>query len=298
MARQSTHRLLMVRPARFGFNPETAPSNSFQSDVFGDVAGLAVAEFDEAVEVLRGFGCEVQVVEDTPEPAKPDAIFPNNWLMLHESGRAFFFPMESPSRRLERRSDILPAGVSLVDLSRSETEGLYLEGTGSIVVDWLQPRIFACESSRTSFRHLEAFSGLISCDIVFFQALNSQGKPIYHTNVMMAIGTQRAVVCFDSVPEESVRVEIREKLGKRTIIPISMAQMESFAGNMLEVRNAQGEVGIVLSETAWRSLDPNQQATLGEFGEVLRVKIPTIETVGGGGIRCMICENFCPELPS
>jgi len=298
MARQSTHRLLMVRPASFGFNPETAATNTFQAAGGDEVHEKALAEFDGAVAVLRNFGCEVQVVEDTPEPAKPDAIFPNNWLILHESGRAFFFPMEAPSRRSERRTDLLPTGVNLFDLSHSEAEGCYLEGTGSMVIDWVNHRIFACKSSRTDFLLLSEFSKMISCEVVYFQATNSEKVPIYHTNVMMAIGSEWAVVCFDSVPEEADRDNLRKKLINRTIVSITMAQMAAFAGNMLEVRNADGEIGIVLSDRAWQSLEQDQQDTLTQFGQPLRVKIPTIESVGGGGIRCMICENFCPELPS
>jgi hypothetical protein len=310
---QSAAAVLMVRPARFGFNPQTATSNAFQKmrvetgahPQAGDSAGIheaALREFDALAEQLARAGLQVILVEDTVHPVKPDAIFPNNWVSFHRDGTVVLYPMMAPNRRLERRDEVLAevaaSGFRItrtVDLCHREELGQYLEGTGSLVLDRPRHVAYANISPRTDLDTLGEFAQQLDYDLVTFESVDAAGRPVYHTNVMLAIGTGFAVMCADSIGERRSRDAVRETLGVggREIVEISLAQMQSFAGNVLELA-PHGSKVIALSGTAWRSLDAHQRRTLEKQGNVLAAEIPVIEHFGGGGVRCMLAEVHLP----
>ncbi len=294
--------VLMVRPANFGFNPETAESNAFQTSSGIDpdtIKGNALAEFDGFAEQLRNAGIEVIVVEDTAVPIKTDAVFPNNIFSTHEDGRAVLYPMLSKNRRLERQNPIMGAlsgyGITeTVDLSGHELEGRFLEGTGSMVLDRENGIVYACTSPRTHPDIVSEFAKLFGCHPAMFEAVDQGGKAIYHTNVMMALGEEFVVICLDAIPDERQRnllLNLLSETGKE-IIEISLAQMERFAGNMLQLRNSKGERFIVLSTTAYNSISEAQIKSLEKHGKLIPADIPAIETCGGGSVRCMLAEVF------
>jgi hypothetical protein len=299
----SSH-VLMVRPANFGYNAQTAGTNAFQSvpDSKQNTAKLARAEFDDMASALRGAGVDVRVIEDTAQPVKPDAVFPNNWLSLHPDGTAVLYPMESPNRRTERRLDIVE-GLrathqiqSVIDLSSGEAHGRFLEGTGSILFDHAHRKAYACLSRRTDPSLLEMLCEELGYSPQTFTATDRNGQEIYHTNVMMCIGPSFAVVCLESIADEgerSVLVDSLENDGKQ-IIPISREQMRSYAGNMLALETLEGAPLLVMSSSARGVLTDDQLAALASHATLLAFDIPTIETVGGGSVRCMLCENFLP----
>jgi hypothetical protein len=303
---QSAPAALMVRPASFGFNLQTAASNAFQqpppshSEV--EVQGLASSEFDALAKALQRAGVEVLVVPDTEQPAKPDAIFPNNWVSFHVDGTVVLYPMLAPNRRWERRDDILDQVVRggfrivrTVDLTHREAEGKFLEGTGSLVLDRPHRVAYASLSPRTDLDVLGEFAQLLDYELVTFEA-SDDGQSVYHTNVVMAIGTRFAVVCSEAIQRPSHRDAVFNKLGAsgHDIVDISMQQMQGFAGNMLELASTGGRV-IALSTTAWRSLRPAQRRILEINADVVPVEIPTIERIGGGGVRCMLAEIHLPK---
>ncbi len=305
---QSAAAVLMVRPACFGFNAETAASNAFQRPPAADPAGpraAALAEFDAAVSSLRRAGVEVIVAEDSAEPPKPDAVFPNNWVSFHRDGRVVLYPMQAPSRRAERRESLIEALAraggfhvsGTEDLSYREAQGKFLEGTGSLVLDRAARVAYACLSPRTDLDVLGEFAQRLDYDPVAFEAFDRRGQPIYHTNVLLAVGTGFAVVCAESIADPRQRAEVLSRLSAtgHAIVEISHAQMAAFAGNCLELTPPQGGRLIVMSETAWDSLRGPQREILAGQGTVLRVAIPTIESVGGGGIRCMLAEVHLPK---
>lgn len=304
---QTTNRVLMIRPCRFGFNPDTAASNAYQQDTLdaGAAQSAAVAEFDAYVALLRANGVTVDVFQDTPEPHTPDSIFPNNWFSTHADGRLFLFPMEGANRRLERRVDIVAwlrgsfAVRELVDLSPAEHQGRYLEGTGSMVPDRAQRRIYAALSSRTDAAVLQAFAERIGYQVTAFTAIDAGGRPIYHTNVLMCVGPDWAVVCLEAVENAEERRSLQQQLqadGKE-VIAISRAQVVALAGNMLALHNAAGEPLVVLSQRAHDALEDAQRTRLASHGRLLTPAIPVIETLGGGGVRCMLAELFLPPHP-
>lgn len=292
----------MVRPAAFGFNPETAIDNAFQqTDVNQDVSDLARAEFDNMVEVLRSEGVEVIVHADTPEPKKPDAVFPNNWFSLMPDGSFVLYPMKAPNRRLERdpalihslRQRFIPRRE--IDLSAAEAQEQFLEGTGSIVFDHLQRKAYASRSSRTNDDLFCQICRELAYTPVIFDALDERGNPYYHTNVLLSIGTRFVLVCAESIPEPQ-RAEVLRSLeeSQRIIIHITRAQVNAFAGNVLELQNSNAEAIIVLSARAHEALEAWQLLQLSQCGLLLPVFIPTIETIGGGSARCMLAELFEP----
>jgi hypothetical protein len=302
---QSAAAVLMVRPARFGFNPQTATSNAFQqpSTEQTDVQRLALREFDALAERLQRAGTHVIIADDTQEPAKPDALFPNNWVSFHRDGTVVLYPMLAPNRRAERREEVIRQAIDegrfrvtrTVDLSYRESEGKYLEGTGSLVLDRVQRVAYANLSPRTDLDVLGEFAQQLDYELVTFEAVDAAARPVYHTNVMMAIGARFAVVCGASITEARRRDAVFSTLSAagRQIIDISLAQMQSFAGNLLELA-APGSSVIALSTTAWASLDADQRRTLERHGSVLAADIPTIERYGGGGVRCMLAEVHLP----
>jgi len=304
--KQSASTVLMIRPANFGANPETAASNAFQkSDESGAAPqARALAEFDALVEVLRQAGVEVEVFEDRDEPVTPDAVFPNNWVSFHADGSAWLYPMLALNRRWERRPDILRAlkderGYDLNevnDLSYSELDGRYLEGTGSLVLDRVNRIAYAGLSPRTDARLLQDWAERAGYAVLHFRARDTRGQPIYHTNVMLCIGSGFALGCFDCI-DAADRERVTQRLAGtgRDLVAISPYQMEAFAGNMLELRNRQGQALIVMSSRAERALNPAQRAVLEKHGRIVASPIETIEDCAGGSVRCMLAEIHLPR---
>ncbi len=305
--RQTTRHILMVRPARFGYNPETASSNAFQSEDrslrSNEIRKMALAEFDQLVETLDSVGVHVIVADDTPQPAKPDAVFPNNWITFHEDGTVVTYPMLSPARRLERREDIIELVgrqfhiTRRVKLERFEEEGKFLEGTGSMIIDRPNGIVYACQSPRTHPDLLDHFCKLMGYQSVLFKAVDAEGMDIYHTNVMMALGESFVVICRDSIPEGKMWSQVQQYFEKtnKEIISISLPQMMSFAGNMLQVRAAEDTPLLVMSSQAFESLTPSQLLAFEKHTNIMHAPIPTIEKYGGGSVRCMMAEVFLPE---
>nr|WP_294944425.1 arginine deiminase-related protein [uncultured Mucilaginibacter sp.] len=303
---QSTSNILMIRPVNFGFNAQTAESNAFQVQQADQqaVQQKAVQEFDGFVKVLRQNGVNVTVIEDTPEPHTPDSIFPNNWVSFHDTGDIFLYPMQAENRRLERREDIIRQledhfkANHLIDLSRFEAKNQFLEGTGSMVLDRDNKIAYACLSPRTDAEVLKAFCDYTGYKPVTFDAFDQNHKAIYHTNVLMCIGSRFAVICLDSItnPAEKEAVIQSLKASSKQIIDISFEQMNQFAGNMLEVKNADGETLVVMSQTAYNSLTDAQRTELSAFGKLVYADINTIETNGGGSARCMMAEVHLGEV--
>lgn len=309
---QTTANLLMIRPVAFGFNEQTATDNHYQVEASdgeqGQIQARALAEFDRFVEVLTKAGVHVTVVDDTPEPHTPDSIFPNNWISFHDDGTVILYPMCAPNRRQERRQDILERlrtdgfQVSQVlDMTGSEQDGRFLEGTGSLVLDRDNMIAYACLSQRTHVDVLAQWSAQTGYATVTFDALHGVDGallPIYHTNVMMSVGSELAVVCADSVKDPQQREELLATLGatgKQTIV-ISEQQKHSFAGNMLEVRNNAGTPLMVMSTQAFQSLEDAQVANIKAFCDIVHSDLTAIETYGGGSARCMMAEVFLPKL--
>jgi hypothetical protein len=298
----------MVRPVNFGFNPETAASNAFQriADSSGESAAqsLVLHEFDGLAQALQRAGVEVLIVPDSQLPAKPDAIFPNNWVSFHIDGTVALYPMLAPNRRSERRQDILDQVVRegrfrvsrTVDLTHREAEGKFLEGTGSVVLDRAHRVAYASLSPRTDLDVLGEFAQLMDYELVTFEARDAAAQPVYHTNVVMAIGTRFAVVCGEAIAQPAHRDAVLDKLraAGHDIVDITQRQMQAFAGNLLELAPAHGPV-IALSTTAWQSLEPAQRRMLESHAEVVPAAIPTIERIGGGGVRCMLAELHLPK---
>ena len=298
----------MIRPANFAFNEETAANNAFQSRdgkmSAGEMRQNAVREFDNFVNKLRDAGVNVIVADDSPSPAKPDAVFPNNWVSFHQEGFVVTYPMFAPTRRKERREEvieeILQKGFSFknrIHLESSEANNRYLEGTGSIIFDHQHRLAYACLSPRTDAGLLEELCQKIGYQKVVFHAVDANGQDIYHTNVMMALGETFVVICLDSVRDAAERRMLEEKFratGKE-IVDITLEQMNAFAGNMLQVRNTMGDTILVMSEQAYHSLTPAQIKTLEQHTRLLHSSIETIETYGGGSARCMMAEVFLPE---
>lgn len=295
--------ILMVRPAAFGFNEETAANNYFQNNTGISIDKLhekATAEFDAMVETLQSNGIEVLVIKDTADPPKPDAIFPNNWLSTSPNGKVFVYPMYAPSRRAEKRDDILEwLGKQFViadvqDWSEFEAEGRFLEGTGSMVMDHDNKLIYAAISERTNVSVLEKFAAANGYQAIVFLATDKEGRPVYHTNVVMALGERYCVLCENAIEEEWELIAVRQLLEStgHSIIPISKEQMHRFAGNMLEVVNNRGEHILVLSRAAYDSLRKEQKQMLEAYARLLPIAVPTIEQVEGGSVRCMMAEVF------
>lgn len=303
---QATSQLLMVRPARFSGNPETQDSNEFQQHKDGVVQHLlqekVLEEFDQFVARLHLKELNIVVVEDTAEPEKPDALFPNNWVSFHQSGKVVLYPMMAHNRRAERRRDIIDMlnksyqVEEIIDLSYFEEQGKYLEGTGSMVLDRRYKIAYACLSPRTHPEVLQAFSEAMDYEVISFHATGRSGMPIYHTNVMMCVGDTFAIVCLEAVNDPDEKYLLRSVLEETSkfIIEISLEQMDSFAGNVLMVRSKDDRRQIVMSSRAYYALTPAQMASLEEYGEIIHVDLSLIEQYGGGSARCMLTEIHLP----
>ena len=304
--RQITDKIMMIRPASFQFNEETAANNAFQTAGDYDVEAIkakAIEEFDAMVETLRSKGITVEVIQDTAEPAKPDAIFPNNWISFHENGTVVTYPMYAENRRIERREDIIDTLGQKYEVAKRytfdyyEEESKFLEGTGSMLFDRENGIVYACLSPRTNIEVLEKFCVLMGVQKIAFRSVDRDDQDIYHTNVMMALGVDFCVICLDSIKNEVEKNEILGALADtgKEIIDITYDQMENFAGNMLQVQNAAGDRYLVLSQSAYDSLREDQIKTLSALTNILPIPITTIETLGGGSVRCMMAEVFLPS---
>lgn len=295
--------VLMVRPLRFGFNPETADSNSFQHHPESDeVHAQAMAEFEGLVSLLRSNGIQV-VVAQSSDPLTPDAIFPNNWFSTHADGSLLLYPMLAPNRRRERSVEmvellhsILP-DAQLTDFSSEELIGKYLEGTGSIVFDHKNKVAYASLSPRTDAGLLEKVAAKLGYTPLSFHCTDPSGKPVYHTNVVLHIGPGYALIFEDGITDvaERNRVLASLKEGGLRIIPIDQQQLVNFCGNLLALRKADDIPCIVCSATAWNSFNVEQRQILSAYGRILIAEIPVIEKIGGGGVRCMLAELFTKE---
>jgi len=301
---QITDTLLMVRPASFGANPETATTNFFQStDKKTDprtIQQAALNEFDNMVELLRQHEINVFVIDDTPIPVKPSAAFPNNWLSTSPEGVISVFPIYAPNRRAEKRDDILKMLAEkfvvkdLQDWSEFEVEGKFLEGTGSMVIDHENKVIYTCYSPRTDVSMLEKFANANNYRAIIFLAIDKNGQPVYHTNVMMMLGEDFAILCEEAIEEEWELIAVRQLLESsgHEVIRISKEQMHCFAGNMLQVKNSEREKFLLMSQTAFDSLTEEQKEELAARSKLLPIAIPVIEKAEGGSVRCMIAEIF------
>jgi hypothetical protein len=311
MAKQNTSHLLMIRPVAFEMNEQTALDNHYQQRVEGlsdaSSQSRALKEFDDFAEKLRAAGIDVTVIDDTPEPATPDSIFPNNWVSFHETGMVALYPMYAENRRLERREDILEklktSGFQIreiLDYSAHEDDNMFLEGTGSLVLDRENLIAYACLSQRTHEHLLNDWAQQLGYEVVSFhalQAVDGQLLPIYHTNVMMSVGQELAILCADSIKDEAERKRVIDSLANtgKEIVLITEAQKSSFAGNMLQVVNDKDEHIMVMSNQAFESLNEEQISTIEKTNHILYSSLETIETLGGGSARCMMAEVFLPE---
>ncbi len=307
MSTQYTSNLMMIRPASFQFNFETAVSNAFQKSLDGltteEIKQKAVEEFDAYVEKLREYKVNVTVIQDTATPSKPDAIFPNNWISMHEDGSIFLYPMCTENRRLEVRPEIIEKLKdsfvinSVNDLTNSVADNKFLEGTGSIIFDHIHKIAYACLSPRTDKDLFIDYCRKIKYTPIYFFSKDEHDNLVYHTNVMLTIGDTFAVICLASIKDRSEQNLVKESLEKtgHEIIDITFEQMNAFAGNMLQVQNTDGKTYLVMSETSLDSLTSEQIKTIEKHTAILSVEIPTIETIGGGSARCMLAEIYLEE---
>lgn len=307
MPKQYTSNLMMVRPASFQFNYETAVSNAFQKSLDGltenEIKQKAIEEFDSYVAKLRANKINVTVIQDTLEPAKPDAIFPNNWISMHENGSVFLYPMNTENRRLEIRPEIIEelkthfVVKEITNLTTSVKDNKFLEGTGSLIFDHLNKIAYACLSPRTDKDLFEKYCTMIGYEAVSFYSADEHENLVYHTNVMLTIGDAFAVICLQSIKDKDEQLPVKEKLENsgHEIIDITFAQMNAFAGNMLQVQNTDDQTFLVMSETSFKSLTKEQISQIEKHTNILSVEIPTIETIGGGSARCMLAEIYLEE---
>jgi len=306
--KQITDTILMVRPVGFRMNEQTAVNNYFQTKMEGDdVNELATQEFDIFVEKLRAVGVNVVVVDDIPADDTPDSIFPNNWVSFHEDGQIALYPMFAENRRKERRlnyfAQLEDAGfkiTEIVDYTVAEEDDVFLEGTGSLILDRVHQKAYCAISPRADEDLLIEFCEDFEFTPVIFNAYQSVGAkrlPIYHTNVMMCIAEEFAVICLDTIDDKKERKNVVKhlKMDEKEIISISEEQMHEFAGNMLQVQGAEGKKYLVMSARAHRSLTQDQISRIEKHCEILSSEIQTIETCGGGSARCMMAEVFLPK---
>lgn len=304
--RQTTNHIMMVRPAAFGYNEQTAGSNAFmiqdKAHSPEEIRHMAMQEFDTMVGLLRSKGVTITVIEDELSPRTPDAVFPNNWISTHQDGKIVLYPMHAPNRRLERRTDIIDWLASLypvvevIDLSEYELEGKYLEGTGSMIFDRVNQIAYANQSPRTHPELFDKFCKRYGVEGLLFTAVDEEGLDIYHTNVMMALGATFAVICLECMPIESERQAVRARLQAtgHEVIEIFYPQMHAFAGNMLQVYSSDNVPFTVMSKRAHDSLSADQLQAIERHNEVIVAPLDIIEYCGGGSVRCMMAELFHP----
>lgn len=303
---QVPHTLLMIRPNSFGFNEQTSITNFFQKGSNENGASIrqrSLVEFDTMVDKLRENEIDVLVFDDSALPQKPDAIFPNNWISLHEDGKLILYPMLAHNRRVERRPEIIEllkerfSIGEVIDFSSEENENRILEGTGSLVFDHVNKTTYASRSERTNEQLVQQLCKRIGYRPLVFDALDESGKPVYHTNVLMCVGQKFAVLCLDSIRNESDQELLLTSFHntQHKVVAISYAQMQFFAGNMLEIKNRKDEPFVLLSQTAFNSLLPGQVDAITRFADMLPINITTIEMIGGGSVRCMVAGIHSPK---
>ncbi|MES1225377.1 MAG: arginine deiminase-related protein [Bacteroidota bacterium] len=301
---QTTSHLLMIRPVKFTFNAETAVNNAFQSVQDANAQEIAVKEFNDFVSLLQKNGIDVTVVDDTPQPHTPDSIFPNNWISFHDDGSIVLYPMYATNRRQERKPHVIEKLKEhfkirqQIDLSSYENENVFLEGTGSMVLDREHKIAYACISQRTDSKVLDDFCMRLGFTPQTFTATDANNYPIYHTNVMMCVADKYVVICLESIAYKKEREEtigVIKKTGKE-IIEISLDQMNHFAGNMLQVQNKAGQRFLIMSSQAYKSLKPDQISSIEKYNPIIHSSLDTIERNGGGSARCMMAEVFLPTL--
>jgi hypothetical protein len=299
--------VLMIRPARFESNPLTAASNLFQgrNDSLPEQQQLdAEAEFEGLAAALAAGGIQVVQVDDTEEPHTPDAIFPNNWVSFHADGTVVLYPMEAANRRTERRPDVIDTLANeygfqvreIVDLSPHEDHSHFLEGTGSMVLDRANRIAYACLSSRTHLDALGDFAQRMDYEVVAFDAVDKDGAPIYHTNVLMNVGEELAVICDEAIPRDEQREAVIQSLeaSGHEVLNLSFDQMHAFAGNMLELRSSSGQRVVAMSEQARNSLTKPQLEKISAYAQIISAPIENIESSAGGSVRCMLAEIHLP----
>ena len=307
---QATNSILMIRPINFGYNEETAKDNHYQikESMHKNVNERAQKEFDNMVKNLRQNGVSVHIFQDDENEYTPDSIFPNNWVSFHENGDVGLYPMCAENRRMERRPEVLDflenegfTVSNIVDYSSAESENKFLEGTGSMILD-RENRLAYCSISNRSNEDLfiEFCEDFEFTPIIFnsFQTVGNKRLPIYHTNVMMCVATDYVIVCLDSIDDKKQRKNVSSfiKSSGKKLIEISENQVESFAGNMLELVNDKGESILVMSKSAEDSLNENQKNIITKYSRIISSDINTIETCGGGSTRCMMAEIFLPQI--
>lgn len=304
--KQTPSSIFMVRPEYFGFNPQTAASNAFQADEIVDnnaeIRKNAITQFDKFVENLRSHGISVHVFHSPKHVKLPDAVFPNNWVTFHHDGKVVLYPMLAENRRLERRLDVIDKiGETfiineVIDLSVEEINDLILEGSGSIVFDNISMIAYANESPRTSKILFDRICQMLGYKGVFFNATDTNGIDIFHTNVMMMIGEGYSVICTESI-SKSQQVQVLDTLKNSglEVIEISREQMNNFAGNMIQLQNENGKKYLVMSDSAYSCFHNHQKATLLKYNEIIHSDVSTIELVGGGSARCMIAGIHLPK---
>jgi hypothetical protein len=299
-----TSQILMVRPSNFAFNPETSVNNTFQKNIgTADLQDSALGEFDGMVAELRQQGIRVLVVDDDREPLTPDSIFPNNWVSTELNGTVILFPMFAANRRAEREKQVLETiedqfkMENILDLTHFEDQGLFLEGTGSMVIDRPNHMVYTCRSARTSEIVLNEYCEDFGYRYLLFSATDREGRAIYHTNVMLCVADRYVVVCLEALADEKEKEALINKFietGKE-VISISLDQMEQFAGNMLQLKNIHHDKFVVMSSRAFNSLTGEQISRLEAYNKIIHVPLSTIETAGGGSARCMMAEIFLSE---
>lgn len=295
--------ILMVKPWDFAFSEESAQSNSFQKRIEGldDANLLAISEYEHAVAKIRAAGVEVLSLEKKSAKAVTDAVFPNNWVGFHPEGKVILYPMTHENRRLERNTAVLDLIHDkghriheVIDLSPNENTAHFLEGTGSMVIDYANKIAYACISPRTSIKVLNEACGLLGLTPFSFNATDLTAKPIYHTNVILTITEKLAIVCLECIDNSLERSMLQKKLESSglEILEISFKQVEQFCGNAFEVINDKGESHLICSETAWNAFDKEQQELIKKHHTPLVIDIKTIETIGGGSARCMVAGVY------
>jgi hypothetical protein len=293
----------MIRPVNFGYNAETAVNNAFQ--VAGqdkDAQQKALQEFDGFVTLLRDNGVHVLVVNDTPKPHTPDSIFPNNWISFHEDGTVCLYPMFAENRRQERKPQVMEVIRErftinrTLDLTHYERNRLFLEGTGSMVLDRDLKIAFACLSPRTEKVVLDEWCREMDYQPILFESVDASREPVYHTNVVMCVADRYIVICMESLPNPAEKEQVRNAIDQsgKELVEISLDQMNHFAGNMLQVASTHGETLLVMSTQAHDSLSPEQLNRLRSYNRIIHAPLQTIETNGGGSARCMLAEVFLP----
>lgn len=305
MERYKTNKVLMVRPVAFGFNEETAVNNHYQKK--GNLSNYeiqekALFEFDEMVSKLKNIGIDVKILQDTKTPHTPDSIFPNNWFSTHSDNTVILYPMFAKNRRLERREDLYDIfeninEIKTLDYSQLENEGVFLEGTGSLVLDRKNKKAYCSLSERADERLLNIFCddmGYKKIDFRSYQTVDTKRKLIYHTNVMMSIAENYAILCADAIDNKEERQKVIDELkaNKKEIVYISEEQVENFLGNAIELKNKDGVSILVMSSTAYNILTEKQKNIIEKYSVILPVDVKTIEKYGGGSARCMIAELF------